>query len=114
MPRTGLREPLYEIERRLGDFAPAVVDREGVATVGDLHDLRHTGVAPLPLVASVEVRQWHQVGLLAVARWCGDRPWRRLVLPTVDDQQGTAVGVLRVNLRLRPRVEVRVAHLDKR
>jgi hypothetical protein len=46
-----LGEPLDEVECRLGDLAPAVVDREGVAPVGDLRDLRDGGVAPLPLVA---------------------------------------------------------------
>ncbi len=37
-----------------------------------------------------------------------------MVLLTVDDQQRTAVRVLRVHLRLRPRVEVGVAHLRER
>ena len=32
-----LGEPLDEVERRLGDLAPAVVDREGVASARDLH-----------------------------------------------------------------------------
>ena len=74
-----------------------MVDREGVASVRDLHDLRHGGVAPLPLVGGVR-----------------DRPRHRVVLLALDDQQGAAVGVLRVHLRLRPRVEVRVAHLHER
>jgi hypothetical protein len=30
-----LGEPLNEVERRLGDLAPAVVDRKGVASVRD-------------------------------------------------------------------------------
>src|SRR5262245_35687434 len=89
-----LGEPLDEVERRLGDLAPAVVDREGVASVRDLDDLRHGGVASLALVGGVR-----------------DRPRHRVVLLAVDDQQRTAVGVLGVHLRLRQRVEVRVAHL---
>src|SRR5213594_509851 len=92
-----LDEPLNEVERRLGDLAPAVVDREGVAPVRHLHDLRHGGVAPLPLVGGVR-----------------DRPRYGVVLLAVNDQQGTAVGALRVHLRLRPRVEVRVTHLHER
>ena len=44
-----LGKPLDEVERRTGHVAPAVVDREGVAPVRDLHDLRHGGVAPLAL-----------------------------------------------------------------
>src|SRR3954469_2213022 len=35
----GRREPLDERERALGHLAPAVVDRERVAAVGDLLDL---------------------------------------------------------------------------
>jgi len=91
-----LDEALDEVECRLGDLAPAVVDREGVPPVRDLHDLRHAGVAPLLLVGGVR-----------------DRPRHGVVLRAVDDQQGTAVGVRRVHLRLRPRVEVRVAHLGQ-
>src|SRR5262249_20234927 len=49
-------EPLDEVERRLGDLAPAVVDREQAASVRDLHYLRHPGVAPLPLVGGVRDR----------------------------------------------------------
>ena len=36
-----------------------------------------------------------------------------MILLAIDDQQGAAIGVLRVYLRLRPRVEVRVAHLHE-
>src|SRR5688572_23595503 len=93
--RAGLRldEALDEVERGLGDLAPAVVDSEGMASVRDLRDLRHAGVGLLPLVGSV-----------------GDGPRHRVVLLALDDQQRTAVGVLGVHLRLGPRVEVRVAH----
>jgi len=48
-PVNDLGEPLDEVERRLSDLAPAVVDREAVAPVRDLHNLRHGGVAPSPL-----------------------------------------------------------------
>src|SRR5205085_5331679 len=91
-----LGESLDEVERRLGDLAPAVVDPEGVASVWHLHDLRHGGVPLLPLVGGVR-----------------DRPRHRVILLALDDQQGTAVWVLRVHLRLGPRVEVRVAHLHE-
>src|SRR5262245_37673739 len=46
-------EPLDELECRLGDLLPAVVDRQRVATVGQLLDLGHARVAPLPLVGGV-------------------------------------------------------------
>src|SRR5215213_9998348 len=74
-------EPLDELERRLGDLAPAVVDRERVTSIRHLHDLGHAGVVPLPLVGGVR-----------------DRPRHGVILLAVDDQQGTAVGVLRVHL----------------
>src|SRR5215471_13368064 len=92
-----LGEPLDEVERRLGDLLPPVVDRERVASVRDLHNLGHARVALLPLVSGV--------------RNC---PRDRVVLLAIDDQQRAAVGVLRVHLRLCPRVEVRVAHLRER
>src|SRR2546427_10693272 len=65
-----LGEPLDEVERRLGDLAPAAVDREGVASVRDLHDLRHGGIAPLPLGGGGRERPRHRVILLAP----GDQP----------------------------------------
>src|ERR1041385_391051 len=45
-----LDESVDEVECRLGDLAPPVVDRERVASVRDLHDLRHGGGALLPPV----------------------------------------------------------------
>src|SRR5262249_27572170 len=39
--RRALDEPLDEVECGLSDLAPAVVDRERVATVRDLDDLCH-------------------------------------------------------------------------
>src|SRR5262249_39223804 len=50
-----LSEGLDEIECRVGNIGPAVIDREGVATVRHLHDLRHGPVAPLPLVRTFAV-----------------------------------------------------------
>src|SRR5262249_47490088 len=61
-----LGELLDEVERGLGDLAPAVVDGERVAPVRDLDDFRHAGVAPLPLVGGVRDRPRHRVVLLAV------------------------------------------------
>src|SRR5262245_25388778 len=75
MPRSDRSgEPLDEVERRLGNLAPAMVDREGVAPVSDLHNLRHGGIASLPLVGGVR-----------------HRPWHRVVLLTFDDQKGPTV-----------------------
>src|SRR3954451_15907517 len=59
--------------------------------------LRDGPVAPLPLVGGVR-----------------DRPRYRVVLLALDDEQRSAVGILRAALRLRPRIEVRVAHLHER
>src|SRR5512133_4080700 len=72
-PRLG--EPLDEVKRRLGDLAPAVVDRQRVSPVRDLHDLGDAGVAPLPLEGGVR-----------------DRPGHRVTLLAVDDQQGPRSG----------------------
>jgi len=41
----------------LGDFAPAVVDGEGVAAVGDLDDLGFGGVVSLAFVGGVGVER---------------------------------------------------------
>src|SRR6187200_3289759 len=92
-----LRKSLDEVERGLGDLAPAVVDRQRVASIRHLHDLRHAGIALLPVVGGFR-----------------DRPGHRMVVLALDDQHGTAVGVQGVDLRLRPRVEVGVAHLRER
>src|SRR6187200_93669 len=91
-----LGEPLDEVEGGLGDLAPAVIDGEGVAAVRHLHDLRYGGIALLPLVGGVR-----------------DRPRHGVILLAVDDQQGSTIGSGRVHLRLCPRVEVCVAHLDE-
>lgn len=52
-------EALDELARRLGDLAPAAVDREGVASVRDLDDLRHGGVPGSPLGGGVRDRPRH-------------------------------------------------------
>src|SRR5262245_44105228 len=82
--RGRLGEALDELERGVGDLAPAAVDRQRVSAVRDLLDLGHALVALLPLERRV-----------------GDRPGDGVVLLAVDDQQRPAVGVLRVRLRLR-------------
>src|SRR5262245_25547667 len=87
-------ESLDEVEGGLGELAPAVVDGKGVGAVRDLHDLRQARIALLPRACGVR-----------------ERPQSRVVLSAVDDQQGPAVRGLGVDLRLGPRVEVRVAHL---
>ena len=46
-----LDEALDEGKSRVGHLAPAMVDGEGMAAVGDLHDLRHAGVVLLSLEA---------------------------------------------------------------
>src|SRR5207344_2338718 len=45
--RHPLGEPLDEVERGLGDLAPAVIDGERVPAIRDLHDLRHSRVSLL-------------------------------------------------------------------
>ena len=92
-----LIEPLDEVECDLGHLAPAMVDRERVASVRDLDDLRDSRIVLLPLVRRVR-----------------DRPGHGVVLLAIDDQQRTPVGVLGVDLGLGPRVEVRIAHLHER
>jgi hypothetical protein len=67
--RRALRDALYECERSVSHFAPAVVDGEGVPTVGDRGDLGDRWVVPLLL-----------------ERGAGDRPWDRVVFGSVDDQ----------------------------
>ena len=47
------RRALDEGERGVGDFAPSVVDGQGVASAFDLDDLGDTRVALLPLVRRV-------------------------------------------------------------
>ena len=96
LARLGRDEPLDEVERGLRDLLPAVVNGERVAAVGHLLDLGDARVALLPLVGGV-----------------GDRPGNRVVLLPVEDQQRAPIGVLRVDLRLGPGVEVGVGHLGQ-
>ena len=48
--RGGLDEPLDEAKCRVGDLAPAAIDREGVSASLDLDDLGHGRVALLVFV----------------------------------------------------------------
>src|SRR5437763_15739164 len=52
-PASLLDESFDERQRGVGDLAPAAVDRERVATVGDLGDLGGAVVVSLPLVGGV-------------------------------------------------------------
>src|SRR5215217_1187011 len=75
LARLGRGEALDEIERGLRDLLPAVVDRERVASVRDLHDLRHPWVVLLPLVGGVRDRPRHRMVLLALDEHQEPRPW---------------------------------------
>jgi hypothetical protein len=92
-----LGEPSDEAKCRFGDLAPTVIDREGVSASLDLDDLGHSLVA-----------------LLVFVRRVGDRPRDGVVLLPGDDQQRSAVGVLRIDLRFTPGVEVRRCRLEDR
>src|SRR5438034_11468945 len=85
----GLDETSDERERRVGDLAPAAVDRERVPAVGNLVNLGHAGIV-----------------LLLLERGVRDRPRDGVVLFAGEDQQRAALRVLGVDLRLRPGVEV--------
>src|SRR5258705_11399181 len=95
--RRTLREASNESERCVGNLAPAVVDRKGVASPGNFHDL---GDAP--------------VLLLLLERRVGDGPWHGVIHFAGNDEQRSAVRIRRVDLRLRPRVEVRGCRLKER
>src|SRR5205823_4398933 len=92
-----LCEPSDEVEGDLCDVAPTVVDRQRVPAAGDLDGLRHTGIS-----------------LLALERRLGDRSRHGVVVLAVDDEQRAAVGILRVDLRLGPRIQVRRRRLEER
>src|ERR1700730_9546759 len=95
--RLGLDEALHERQRGVGDAGPATVNGESVPAARDLGDLGDVLVA-----------------LLALVRGVGDR-WRdSVVLLTGDQQQRATVGILRVALRLGPRVEVSRCGLEER
>src|SRR5215204_7415351 len=70
-----LDEALHECERRVGDIAPATVDRQRVAAIRDLLDLGDTLVSPLPLEGRI-----------------GDRPWDRVVLVASTIRSGPRAG----------------------
>jgi len=72
-----LGEPLDEVECRLSDLTPTLVDGQRVPPVRDLGDLGDAPIALLPLVGGVRDRQRDRVVLLAI-----------------DDQEWTAVGFL--------------------
>src|SRR5262245_26699495 len=93
----GSCEPLDELERLPGDLPPAGVDRQRVPAPGHLDDLGHALVA-----------------LLFSVRRVRDRPGNRLVRVGRDDEHWTALGVRRVDLCLRPRVDVRGGGLEER
>ena len=93
-----LHEALDELQRRVGDLLPAVVDGERVAAVLELDDLGdRVLVAPL-----------------ALERRVADRPRHGVVLGARDDEQRAAVGVLGLDLHLGPRVEVGARGLEER
>src|ERR1700681_3221154 len=82
-------EALDEREGLVGDVAPALIDDERVAPARNLDDLGHGLVVLLILVGGF-----------------GNRGWNRVILFAGDDQQWAAVGVLGVDLRFGPGVEV--------
>src|SRR5712664_1807435 len=88
---------LDEGQGGVGNFAPAVVDGQGVPAAGDLDDLGDAGVALLAIVGGV-----------------GDGPRDGVVHLAVGDEQRPAVGVFGVDFRLGPRVEVGGGRLEQR
>src|SRR5690348_1341810 len=94
---SGLGVLLDEGQGDVGDFPPAVVDGQGVPAAGDLDDLGDVGVALLPLVGGVS-----------------DSPRDGVVHLAVDDEQRPAAGVLGVDFRLGPRIEVGGGSLEQR
>src|SRR4051812_22732870 len=60
-----LGEAFDEVERRLGDLAPAAVDRQGVPAVGHAGDFGHSGIALLLLEGGLDDRPRNGVVSLA-------------------------------------------------
>src|SRR5947209_13251402 len=89
-------EPLDEAEGRVRHLFPAGVDCEGMAAVRDLGDLGNSGVVALLLERRVD-----------------DRPGNRMVLLTGDQQHRPPLGILGIDLVLRPRVEVGGSRLEE-
>src|SRR5882724_3238684 len=87
----------HEREGDVRDFAPAAVDREGMAAAFHLDDLGQRGILLLQLV-----------------RGARDGPWNRVVLLARDDEKRAALRVRRVDLGFGPRVQVRGGGLEQR
>src|SRR3954468_14577134 len=96
--RSASREPPDELQGHLGHLSPAAVDRERVATSAHLDDL---GDSLLVL-------------LLLLEGGVRDRPGHGVILLAGDDEQRSPLGVLMVDLHLRPRVEVGGCGLEQR
>src|SRR5438094_10052443 len=88
-------EAADELQRHLRNFLPAAVDGQRVAAARDLLDLGYAGIALLLLVGGVR-----------------DRPRDRVVLLAIENEQRPTLWVDRVDLGLRPRVEVRGRGLE--
>src|SRR5712692_1806021 len=86
-----------EGERGLGHFTPPVVDDQGMPAVGHLADFRDGGIFLLLLVGGI-----------------GDRYRGGVVFLARDDQEWSTLGILRVDLGFRPRVEVGGGCLEER
>src|SRR4051794_30198583 len=92
-----LGEALDERERLVGDLAPAAIDRERMPAVRDPRDLGDTGVTSLLVVRRVD-----------------DCPRHRVIAFARDEQQWSAFGILAVDLRLGPRIDVGARGLEQR
>src|SRR5713101_5246853 len=86
-----------ERERGLGYVTPPVVNRQGMPAVVYFTDLRHAGILLLLLIGGM-----------------GNRPRHGVVVLAGDDQQWSTLGILRVDLGLRPRVEIGSGRLEDR
>src|SRR5258708_24710638 len=86
---------LDECQGRVGHLAPARIDDERVPAVGQLDDLGHPWVALLLLVGSFSNRRRDGV-----------------ILYAFDDQKRAALGILGVDLGLRPGGEVLSGSLE--
>src|SRR5260370_968232 len=86
-----------ERERDLGHFTPSVVNGQGMPAAGYFTNLGHAGILLLLLIGGM-----------------GDRPRHGVVVLAGDDQQRPTLGVLRVDLGFRPRVEVGGGRLEER
>jgi hypothetical protein len=87
----------FERQAPLGDLLPAAIDRQAVTSALDLEDLRDAGVVALFPEGGV-----------------GDRPRHDVILLAGEDQQRSALRIVRVDLDLRQRVEVGHRRLEQR